>query len=88
LVLNDVISNVRHPKGLGANIMARLFGFGVKHPQMAREVKWLFVEDKAALASQLRHWAKIPDLRRLIVSHGEIIDRPAEALEAVAATLS
>jgi hypothetical protein len=88
LVLNDVISNVRHPKGLGANIMARLFGFGVKHPQMAREVKRLFVKDKAALASQLRHWARIPDLRRLIVSHGEIIDRPAEALEAVAATLS
>src|SRR6476661_6754865 len=42
LILNDIVSNVRHPKGLGANIMARLFGFGVKHPQMAREVKRLF----------------------------------------------
>lgn len=88
LILNDVISNVRHPKGLGANIMARLFGFGVKHPQMAREVRWLFVGDKRALAKQLRDWAGIPDLYRIIVSHGEIIEQsPAEALRSVAATL-
>jgi hypothetical protein len=88
LVLNDVISNIRHPKGLGANIMARLFGFGVKRPQMAREVKWLLVKDKGAIAAQLRGWAEIPDLRRLIVSHGDIITaRPAEVLKAVASTL-
>jgi len=87
LVLNDMISNIRHPKGLGANIMARLFGFGVRRPQMAREVKWLLVKDKAALAAQLRGWAKISDLRRLIVSHGEIIDQPADALNSVALTL-
>ena len=87
LVINDLISNVRHPRGIGANIMARLFGFGVHGPRMAREVRWLFVEDKAALAKQLRAWAAIPELRRLIVSHGEIIDRPQEALRAVALTL-
>lgn len=88
LILNDVISNVRHPKGLRANIMARLFGFGVKHPQMAREVRWLFVGDKRAVARQFRDWAAIPDLRRIIVSHGEIIDRsPAATLRSVAATL-
>jgi len=45
LILNDVISNVRHPKGLGANIMARLFRFGIKHPQMSREVRYLFVNE-------------------------------------------
>jgi len=88
LILNDVISNVRHPKGLGANIMARLFGFGVKHPQMAREVRYLFVGDKRALARQLRDWASIPDLRRIIVSHGEIIERsPADVLRSIASTL-
>ena len=85
LILNDLISNIRHPKGVGANIMARLFGFGVKHPQMAREVKWLLVKDKAALAAQLREWAEIPDLRRIIVSHGDIIDsQAAEVLRSVA----
>ena len=28
LVVNDILANVRHPHGLGAQIMARLFGFG------------------------------------------------------------
>ena len=88
LILNDLISNVRHPKGIGANIMARLFGFGVKRPQMAREVKWFLVKDKRALARQLREWAEIPDLQRLILSHGEIVDRrPEEVLRFVALTL-
>ena len=88
LVLNDVISNVRHPKSVGANIMARLFGFGVNGPRMAREVKWLFVKDRKALAAQLREWATMSDLVRIIPSHGEIIDRPAAALNRVAESLS
>jgi len=68
--------------------MARLFGFGVKHPQMAREVRWLLAKDKSALARQLRAWADESDLRRIIVSHGEIIDaQPNDALRAVASTL-
>ena len=88
LVLNDLISNVRHPKGLGANVMARLFGFGVRHPQMAREVKWFLVKDRRALAKQLRTWADDSTLERLIVSHGDIIDsQPEETLRAVALTL-
>jgi hypothetical protein len=73
---------------LGANIMARLFGFGVKHPQMAREVKWLLVKDKPALAAQLRRWAEDKELERIIVSHGDIIDQaPAEVLRIVASSL-
>ena len=87
LILNDVISNVRHPKGLGANIMARLFGFGVRRPRIAREVKWLFVKDKHALAAQLREWAADDTLSRIIPSHGDIIDRPAEVLRDVANSL-
>jgi hypothetical protein len=88
LVLNDLISNIRHPKGIGANIIARLFGFGVKRPQMAREVKWLLVRDKRALARQMREWAAIADLKRIIVSHGEIIaTAPAAVLEGIALTL-
>jgi len=88
LVLNDLISNIRHPKGIGANIMARIFGFGVKRPQMAREVKWLLVKDRPALAKQLRGWAEIADLQRVIVSHGDILEEsPEESLRAVALTL-
>lgn len=88
LVLNDIISNVRHPKGIGANIMARLFGFGVKRPQMAREIRWLLVKDKPALARQLRGWADDSKLARIIPSHGDIIDdQPQQVLRSVASSL-
>jgi len=88
LVINDLMSNIRHPKGIGANIMARIFGFGVKRPQMAREVKWLLVKDRPALAKQLRGWAEIADLQRVIVSHGDILEEsPEESLRAIALTL-
>lgn len=33
LILNDILANVRHPHGIGAHIMARLLGFGVKRPR-------------------------------------------------------
>ena len=77
LVVNDVIANVRHPRGLGAKVMARLFGFGVNGPQVPRVVKRMMVEDKQALAGQFRAWAADPQLERIIVSHGEIIDSDA-----------
>lgn len=87
LFVNDAIANVRHPAGLGAKIMARMFGFGVKQPQVPREVRWFLVKDKCALAEQMRAWAALPDLRRIIPSHGEIIDRPARTLERIADSL-
>lgn len=81
LILNDILSNVRHPKGLGAQIMARLLGFGVRRPRTSRPVRRLFVQEPATLGRQFRAWAAIPDLRRVIVSHGDVIDSaPAEAL--------
>ena len=88
LIVNDVIGHVRHPHGLGAQIMARMMGFGVSGPRVPRVVKSKMIEDKPALARQLRDWAAIPALRRVIVSHGDPIeDRPAAALNAVADSL-
>jgi hypothetical protein len=81
LILNDILSNVRHPKGLGAQVMARLLGFGVKRPRTSRPVRLMFVKDPTELAKQFRSWAAIPQLRRIIVSHGDIIDQaPRKAL--------
>jgi hypothetical protein len=88
LIANDVIANVRHPRGLGGMIIARLFGFGVKRPQVPRVVKRVMVEDKRKFAEQLREWSEIPELRRIIPSHGEIVDRPTPALERMAEELS
>ena len=60
LILNDILSNVRHPKGLGAQVMARLLGFGVRRPRTSRPVRVMFVKEPAVLAKQFRAWAEIP----------------------------
>jgi hypothetical protein len=86
LLTNDVIGHVAHPKGIGAWLMSRLMGFGPR-PRITRPVRWFYIKDKAALASQFREWAKIDGLSRLIPSHGDIIDRPAALLERLASGL-
>ncbi|MGH6613587.1 hypothetical protein [Sphingomonas sp.] len=89
LMINDSLSNVRHPRGIGAHIMARLLGFGVKRPQISRPVRRMFLDDPAALAQQFRAWAALPNLRRIIVSHGDVIDEsPRESLARVAADIA
>jgi hypothetical protein len=87
IICNDIIGHVRHPHGVGAHIMARLFGFGVSEPAVPRPVR-RHIRNPAALAAQLREWAAIPDLRRVIVSHGDpILDDAAEILERLASDL-
>lgn len=88
LVVNDLLANVRHPHGIGAHIMARLFGFGVSHPQIPRVGKWMFVKDNKALATAFRRWADEPHLKRIVVSHGDVIaNEPGQVLQRVAADL-
>ena len=77
IVCNDVIGNVAHPHGLGAKIMGRLMGFGVSEPQVPRMIKHRVIDDPAALAGQFRAWAAEPDLARIIVSHGDVIEENA-----------
>ena len=74
LVCNDVIGNVADPDGFGAKIIARLAGFGVSEPQVPRVVRHMVVDDPKALAAQFRSWAEEPDLARIIVSHGDVIE--------------
>ena len=89
LVVNDVIANVRHPRGIGAKVMARTFGFGVNGPRVPRVVNWVMIKDRKALARQFRDWADEPDLRRIIVSHGDLIENdPEGVLRSLAAKLN
>ena len=46
------------------------------------------VADKGKLAEQLRRWSEIPNLRRIIPSHGDMINRPAPTLKRMAEELS
>ena len=86
LVPNDIIGNVRSPRGLGGWLINRLLRFGPT-PHVPRDVRGLLIHDKAALATQFRAWAEIGGLERIIPSHGEIIRDPAPTLRALAKEL-
>jgi hypothetical protein len=89
LIVNDVIGNVQHPHGVGAWIMTRLMGFGASGPQVPRLIRHMMIEDKTALATQFRGWAEIPNLKRIVPSHGDVIaNDPAGALREVADSLA
>lgn len=87
LVVNDVIANIRHPHGLGTKIVVRVFGFGAKGPQVPRVVKRVMIDDTREFAEQLREWSEMPDLRRIIPSHGEIVTVPEPKFERLAEEL-
>ena len=88
IVCNDVIGNVAHPKGIGAQIMGRLMGFGVSHPHVPRVIHHKINDDAKALAGQFDAWAADPALRRIVVSHGDVIDDdPTAVLRALAKDL-
>jgi len=88
IICNDVIGNVAHPHGIGAQIMGRLMGFGVSAPQVPRVIKHRVIDDPKALAGQFRAWAELPKLARVIVSHGDVIEEnPRQALLKLATKL-
>ena len=87
LIVNDIIAHIAHPEGVGAHLMARLMGFGVKQPAVPRVAKRMLVRDAAALADQFRAWAADGSLRRIIPSHGDIIEDPAPVLADLAERL-
>lgn len=87
LIVNDILANVQNAKGING-IVARVFGFSGKKPQIPLPEKLSILDDKQALAAQLRQWSDIPTLKRIVVSHGEIIeDDPVGVLRDVAKTL-
>jgi hypothetical protein len=88
LIANDIIGHVAHPHGLGAKVMAHLFDYGVDEPSVPRTVR-RFIKDQDALAAQMRAWAELPDLKRIIVSHVDpITDDPPATLRRLADELA
>jgi hypothetical protein len=88
LIVNDVIAHVAHPQGLGAQLMARLMGFGVTKPAVPRVARRMLVRDPAALAGQFRAWSADGTLQRIVPSHGDIIEDPASVLTDLADRLA
>ena len=88
LVVNDLIGNVQDAKGLMRFVLS-LMKFAGRRPHVPRPVKWRMIKDRPALAAQFSRWAAIPDLNRVVVSHGSVIDRdPGGVLRRLAESLS
>ena len=88
LVVNDLIGNVRDARGL-MKLALTAMGFAGNRPQVPRAFKARAIDDPLLVAQQFREWAEIPDLERIIVSHGSIIDEaPAALLHSLAARLT
>lgn len=83
LVFNDVVLNMSAQKG----IMKLVLG-PTGRPSVPRVVRLVMMRDKRALSTHLARLAETPRLVRVLVGHGSpIVDRPAEALRAVAREL-
>jgi hypothetical protein len=88
LVLNDLIWNVHNRPGFGG-VFFRALGLTGPEPKIPRVIKLRAIKDKQPLRTQLEIWAKIPDLNRLIVSHGEIVEgAPGPVLRDLAYSLA
>ena len=88
VILNEVVFDLEPPKSAFARAALRFAGFG-PGPRVTPVVKLEMVKDRAALAEQLRHFAALPDLVRLIVSHSRMSVGPdaARALRQAASSL-
>jgi hypothetical protein len=84
ILLADVIHNT--PKE-ATSFIFRILGFS-GGPKVVPAFKLLFTKDKAVLKDGLIKWANIPNLKRLVPFHGNIVDNnAAEVLRAIAAKL-
>jgi len=84
LIVNDIIGNM--PKDAG--LVLRLTRFAGEEPHIPLPIKMGF-KDKAGLREQLRAWALEPNLKRILMSHGDPIEGDVSGqLRALADTLS
>jgi hypothetical protein len=87
LVVNDLIWNVDDRPGFGGWIFHAL-GFTGPAPHMPGVIERRTVKDPQALRRQLESWAALPDLNRIIVSHGTmLVHDPKQVLRDLAAKL-
>ncbi len=86
IVVNDVLFNLPPMPGL-RGLIFRLDG-AVGRLRVARLSRLLLVGDRAAFRAHLERLAARPDLRRIVVSHGNMVtDDASAALRAAAAEL-
>lgn len=87
LVFNDAVFNMPHGSGFTGFVFRRITD-STGGPRVSRLLKWLVLADKAEFRAHLEELAKLPGLRRIVVSHHETIsDDAAGTLARVAAAV-
>jgi hypothetical protein len=87
LVFNDIVFNMPHQRGVTGFVLRWIMA-STGGPRVSRIARWFLAKDRPALRGHLERLADTPGLRRIVVSHHEVIDRdPARVLRDVAATL-
>jgi hypothetical protein len=85
LVFNDAVFNMPHLPGFTGFVLKSITK-STGGPRVSNIMKWLVISDKKAFRSHLERLADVPDLRRIVVSHHQVIDKDASAtLRSVAA---
>ena len=88
LVVNDLIWNVHDRAGVSGWLFRKLHLTGPK-PQIASVVRLGTIKDKGAVRAQLNAWARLRGLNRIVVSHGDIVERdPSGVLRGLAQGLA
>ncbi len=87
VVLADVVFNMPHTSGFHGFVFRYVTGSS-GGPKVSRIARLAVVSDRTAVRAHLERLAGIPDLRRVVVSHHEVIDAdPAGVLRNVAGAL-
>jgi hypothetical protein len=76
IVINDLVMNQRHVPGF-AGFLFKLAGFTSNTPNVPLPPRLLLVKDKPGLKTLLQQLAATPSLKRVIVSHGDMLESGA-----------
>lgn len=88
LILSDLIFNLANRRGVSGWLF-KTVGLTGDEPHIAPPVRMRQVRNKDALREQLERWAHLPNLKRVIISHGDIItEDSAQVLGRIAKDLA
>jgi hypothetical protein len=76
IVINDLVMNQRHMPGF-AGFVFKLMGFTSDAPSVPLPPRLILVKDKPGLKTLLQQLAATPSLKRVIVSHGDMLESGA-----------
>lgn len=88
LVINDLIFNLGNRRGV-LGWLFKALGMTSDEPHMPPIIRMRRVADREALKVQLERWSHLPNLQRILVSHGKVIaDNPGAVLGKIAHDLA